>query len=75
MPEYRWESDQCTYNVIVTMSMKEYNPKEKRYCPDCGVKVRRKIESVGLSFGKGFFRDGYELAKNVKTKTETDDGE
>jgi putative FmdB family regulatory protein len=73
MPEYEWVCDQCTYNVIVTMSMKEYNPKEKRYCPDCGVKVRRKIESVGLSFGKGFFRDGYESADKVKTLTEGED--
>ena len=73
MPQYEWVCDQCTYNVTATMSMKEYNPKEKKYCPDCGVEVRRKIESVGLSFGKGFFRDGYESANKVKTSTE--DGE
>ena len=73
MPQYEWVCDQCTYNVTATMSMKEYNPKEKKYCPDCGVEVRRKIESVGLSFGKGFFRDGYESADKVKTPTE--DGE
>ena len=34
------------------------------------IEVRRKIEQVGLSFGKGFFRDGYESAKNVKTNTD-----
>ena len=75
MPEYRWECDQCTYQLTKTMSIKKYDPKEKRYCPNCGTQVRRTIEQVGLSFGKGFFRDGYELAKNVKTNTETADGE
>ena len=49
------------------MSIKKYDPKEKRYCPSCGTQVKRKIELVGISFGKGFFRDGYESAKNVKT--------
>jgi len=73
MPEYEWVCDQCDYQITVTMSMKEYNPKEKRYCPDCGVEVRRKIENVGLSFGKGFFRDGYESADKVKTLTEGED--
>ena len=51
------------------MSIKKYDPKEKRYCPNCGIQVKRKIELVGISFGKGFFRDGYESAKNVKTPT------
>ena len=67
MPEYRWECDQCTYQLTETMSITKYDPKEKRYCPSCGTQVRRKIELVGISFGKGFFRDGYESAKNVKT--------
>jgi putative FmdB family regulatory protein len=73
MPQYEWVCDQCTYNVIATLSMTEYDPKEKRSCPNCDIEVRRKIESVGISFGKGFFRDGYESANKVKTSTE--DGE
>ena len=52
------------------MSIKQYNPREKVYCPNCGEEVRRTIEQVGVSFGKGFFRDGYESAKNVKTPTD-----
>ena len=70
MATYNWVCDQCTYHLTATMSIKEYNPKEKRYCPNCGTEVRRKIEQVGISFGKGFFRDGYESAKNVKTPTD-----
>ena len=69
MPIYEWTCDQCSYQLTETMSIKKYNPKEKRYCPSCGTQVRRKIEPVGISFGKGFFRDGYERAKNVKTPT------
>ena len=55
------------------MSITKYNPKKKRYCPSCGTQVRPTVEQVGLSFGKGFFRDGYELAKNVKTNTDGED--
>ena len=70
MPEYRWICDQCTFHLTETMSIKKYNSKEKKYCPNCGTTVRRIIENVGVSFGKGFFRDGYESAKNVKTPTD-----
>ena len=34
--------------------------------------MRLRIENVGISFGKGVFRDGYESAKNVKTSTDGD---
>ena len=70
MPEYTWICDGCSYNFTKSMSIKQYNPKEKVYWPNCGTETRRKIEQVGLSFGKGFFRDGYESAKNVKTNTD-----
>jgi predicted nucleic acid-binding Zn ribbon protein len=52
------------------MSIKQYNPREKVYCPNCGEEVKRTIEQVGISFGKGFFRDGYQSAKDVKTPTD-----
>ena len=56
MPEYNWVCDQCTFQLTKTMSIKKYNPKEKVYCPNCGTEVRRKIEQVGVKFGKGFFK-------------------
>ena len=73
MPIYEWTCDQCTYQLTETMSITKYDPKEKRYCPTCGTQVRRTVEQVGLSFGKGFFRDGYESADKVKTPTEGED--
>ena len=72
MPEYTWICDGCTYHLTKSMSITKYNPKEKVYCPNCGIETRRKIEQVALSFGKGFFRDGYESAKNVRTLTDGD---
>jgi putative FmdB family regulatory protein len=70
MPEYSWVCEQCTHQMTKRISITKYNPREKVYCPNCGTEARRKIEQVGLSFGKGFFRDGYESAKNVKTNTD-----
>jgi putative FmdB family regulatory protein len=70
MPEYTWVCEGCTFHLTKKMSIKQYNPREKVYCPNCGEEVRRTIEQVGVSFGKGFFRDGYESAKNVKTPTD-----
>ena len=72
MPQYTWVCDGCTFHLTKTMSIKKYNPREKVYCSNCGTDMRRKIENVGISFGKGFFRDGYESAKNVKTSTDGD---
>ncbi len=70
MPEYTWVCEGCTFHLTKKMSIKQYNPREKVYCPNCGEEVRRTIEQVGVSFGKGFFRDGYESAKNVRTPTD-----
>ena len=70
MPEYTWVCAACTYHGTKKMSITHYNPREKVYCPNCGEEVRRKIEQVGLKFGKGFFKDGYESAKNVRTQTD-----
>jgi len=70
MPEYTWVCEGCTFHLTKKMSIKQYNPREKVYCPNCGEEVRRTIEQVGISFGKGFFRDGYQSAKDVKTPTD-----
>jgi putative FmdB family regulatory protein len=70
MPEYTWVCEGCTFHLTKKMSIKQYNPREKVYCPNCGEEVKRTIEQVGISFGKGFFRDGYQSAKDVKTPTD-----
>ena len=54
----------------VEMSMKEYSSKLKYNCPNCGTQVKRVITAPAIHFGAGFFKDGYESAKNVKTPTD-----
>jgi putative FmdB family regulatory protein len=70
MAIYEYGCDQCGNKLTINISIKKYNPKEKRYCSNCNEEVKRIISPVGISFGKGFFRDGYESAKNVKTPTD-----
>jgi len=44
-------------------------------CNQCqGNNVDRTIELAAVHFGRGFFKDGYESVKNIKTSTsETSD--
>ena len=74
MAEYEYQCEKCSYNLVVMMSMKEYSSKLKYNCPNCGTRVKRVITAPAIHFGAGFFKDGYESAKNVKKST-TDDGE
>ena len=69
MAVYEYECEQCTYQMSVTMSIKKFDPKEKRYCPNCGTEIKRKISPVGISFGRGFFKDCYESVKNLPSNS------
>lgn len=69
MAVYEYECIQCTYQMSLTMSIKKFNPKEKRHCPNCGTEVTRKISPVAISFGRGFFKDGYESVKNLPSNS------
>ena len=46
MAVYEYECEQCTYQMSVTMSIKKFDPKEKRYCPNCGTEIKRKISPL-----------------------------
>ena len=74
MPNYEYKCEECGYILTVKMGMKEYSSKLKYNCPKCDTQVKRIITAPAVHFGAGFFRDGYESAKNVK-KPSTDDGE
>ena len=74
MAEYEYQCEKCSYNLVVMMSMKEYSSKLKYDCPNCRTQVKRVITAPAIHFGAGFFKDGYESAKNIK-KTQSDDGE
>ena len=81
MPTYTWTCATCKNNFDKSLTFKEYdNVKENgvnQYlvkCPDCEQYdlVKRSYEgtSPGIKFGKGFFKDGYESAKNVTRNDE-----
>ena len=74
MPLYEYRCGSCTFSLEVEKSIKEYDRHQKYYCPDCGTALDRILTAPAIHFGAGFFKDGYESAKNVKKST-SDDGE
>ena len=74
MPVYEYGCDSCTYSLEDEKSINEYNRDQKYYCPECGTALDRILTAPAIRFGAGFFKDGYESAKNVKKST-SDDGE
>ena len=74
MPIYEFICDKCKHEFEIKIAIKDYDITVKQKCPDCHnqQQTRRRFGVPGISFGKGFFRDGYESAKNVKTSTDGD---
>ena len=67
MPTYDFICDSCDTVFEKNIPLKDYDTKGKQSCPKCGDtnKVRRFYTAPGISFGAGFFRDGYRSAKDV----------
>ena len=74
MSLYEYRCVRCTFSLEVEKSIKEYDRGQKYYCPDCDTALDRILTAPAIHFGAGFFKDGYESAKNVKKST-SDDGE
>ena len=70
MPTYEYVCPQCDYQFEIKTSIKDYDRYKQQWCGSCGTEAKRKIGAAGISFGKGFFRDGYASAKNIKTQTD-----
>jgi hypothetical protein len=80
MPMYTWTCNSCKKGFDQALTLKQYDRfrEEKEYqhevkCPKClqYFSVIRTYEGApGIKFGKGFFKDGYESAKNVTRKEE-----
>ncbi|MBT7349878.1 hypothetical protein HN803_03730 [candidate division WWE3 bacterium] len=80
MPTYTWTCTTCKNNFDKALTFKEYDRVKENgnnqylvKCPDCAqyFSVTRTYEGApGIRFGKGFFKDGYESAKNVTRKEE-----
>jgi len=67
MPTYDFICESCDKVFELSISIKDYDKNGKYDCPTCGSneKVRRSYTAPGISFGAGFFRDGYRSAKDV----------
>ena len=41
MAIYEYGCNQCGDKLTISMSIKKYNPKEKKYCSNCNEEVKR----------------------------------
>jgi putative FmdB family regulatory protein len=72
MPTYDFVCDQCKHKFEISIAIKDYDRYDKKKCPKCknSSHTRRFFSPVGVTFGKGFFKDGYQSAKDVNRSEE-----
>tara|TARA_R110000765_G_scaffold112534_1_gene204751 strand:+ start:770 stop:988 length:219 start_codon:yes stop_codon:yes gene_type:complete len=72
MPVYEFACDKCKHEFEISVSIKDYDKYNKQKCPKCksSVHTRRSYSPVGIAFGKGFFKDGYQSSKDVTRSDE-----
>ena len=78
MSWYGYRCGDCGSEFEIECSIKQYDRHKKQTCNQCkSDNVNRTVELTSVHFGPGFFKDGYESAKNIKTSTSetSDDGE
>tara|TARA_Y100001938_G_C8055254_1_gene414066 strand:- start:479 stop:700 length:222 start_codon:yes stop_codon:yes gene_type:complete len=70
MPAYDFKCEKCNYEFELQCTISEYDKIKKQSCPKCKNKqIVRIISPIGISFGRGFFKDGYESAKNLTSNS------
>tara|TARA_Y100001938_G_C7938042_1_gene352814 strand:- start:479 stop:703 length:225 start_codon:yes stop_codon:yes gene_type:complete len=74
MPTYDFICEKCGETFEVKVSIKDYNRYKKQNCPKCNTpdNVRRNFTPPVIKFGAGFFKDGYQSAKNVQQSNDGD---
>ena len=78
MARYGYKCLDCDNEFEIECSIKQYDRHKKQMCNQCkSNNADRTVELTAVHFGRGFFKDGYESAKNVKTSTSetADDGD
>ena len=78
MSRYGYKCEDCGSEFEIERSIKQYDRHKKQTCNQCqGNNVNRTVELPAVHFGPGFFKDGYESAKNIKKSTSetSDDGD
>ena len=75
MSWYGYRCGDCGSEFEIECSIKQYDRHKKQTCNQCqGNNVNRTIELTPVHYGPGFFKDGYESAKNVKIKPSDGEG-
>ena len=74
MPTYDFICEKCEETFEVKVSIKDYDRYRKQNCPKCKTpdNVRRNFTPPAIKFGAGFFKDGYQSAKNVQQSNDGD---
>ena len=67
MPTYGFACEKCKHDFDISIAIKDYDNSNKQKCPKCksNCHTRRQYTPVGIAFGPGFFKDGYQSAKDV----------
>jgi len=74
MPTYDFICEKCEETFEIKVSIKDYDRYRKQNCPKCKSpdNVRRNFTPPAIKFGAGFFKDGYQSAKNVQQSNDGD---
>tara|TARA_B100001989_G_C24333081_1_gene361058 strand:- start:383 stop:607 length:225 start_codon:yes stop_codon:yes gene_type:complete len=74
MPTYDFICEKCGNAFEIKVSIDQYDRDKKQNCPKCGISdnVRRSFTPPAIKFGAGFFKDGYQSAKNVQQSNDGD---
>ena len=74
MPTYDFICEKCEETFEIKVSIKDYDRYRKQSCPKCKSpdNVRRNFTPPAIKFGAGFFKDGYQSAKNVQQSNDGD---
>ena len=74
MRPYDFICESCDEIFEIQTSIRDYDKYNKQICPKCKStkNVRRHYTAPGIKFGAGFFKDGYQSAKNVQQSNDGD---
>ena len=74
MATYEFVCDGCGEVFEIQTSIRDYDRYKKQSCPKCksSKDVRRYYTPPAIKFGAGFFKDGYQSAKDIKQSNDGD---
>jgi putative FmdB family regulatory protein len=66
MPTYQYQCSQCFHSLDAFQKISDLPMK---LCPECGHETLRRGPGggIGVQFGPGFFKNGYDSARTIET--------